>query len=248
MSLDLSEFKNKHVGEIAFILGAGPSLHNFPVNLLKPHITFAVNSSIMKFPQSSYFVSDDSAAADWNWFQSTLKQHRGTKFLLKPKLENLVEHLDDNEISWFDHVEEHSPDFNPNCDTGYKFEEADGKIIAARTSAGTAVHLAWIMGCRKIVLVGCDACHYEGKRYFWQFPGEKKAFRPNHSKPPWLTADKGIVKGRHVDQHCLDFCSYWKKVADNNKDLLDNVYCISDIGILDVFPKASLKQILNSHV
>ena len=247
MSLGLHEFKNKHKGDIAFILGAGPSLHNFPINLIKNHITFAVNSSIMKMPDATYFVSDDSAAADWNWFQSTLKRHRGNKFLLKPKLENLVEHLDKKEIVWFDHVDGHSPDFDEDCSEGYNFESAGDKIIAARTSAGTAVHLAWIMGCKKIVLVGCDACHYKGKRYFWQFPGEEKAFRPNHSSPPWLTADKGIVNGRHVDQHCLDFCSYWKKVADNNKDLLDSIYCVSDIGILNVFPKVSLKQILSNY-
>jgi len=245
MSLTVFDFFEIHHNKMAFILGAGPSLHSINTKVLEPYVTFAVNSSIMKMPQANYFVTDDSAANDWNWYRSTAASSSAIKFLFKPKLIDKASHFRQKEIAWFDHVPAHSPDFDPNCVEGYEFEDT-GEIVAARTSAGTAVHLAWLMGCNPIVLLGCDACHSQGKRYFWQFPGESKAFRPDDPRPPWLTADKGVINGRAVDQHCLDFCDYWQRIADKNKNSTNIIYS-SGTGIVDAFPRMNMQEVIKRY-
>ena len=44
--MQVSDFKDKHKGEIAFLLGAGPSLHYVDIDLIKDYVCMAVNSAL----------------------------------------------------------------------------------------------------------------------------------------------------------------------------------------------------------
>jgi hypothetical protein len=239
----LNSFVNKHKDQMAFIVAAGPSLHFQNVLPLKEYVTFTVNSGILKIPQCDYFVTDDPAVADWNYFQLTARSSRSIK-LLYSKLENDVSHLDPEKIVWYDHIEGHSP-FDPNVRDGYQMT-AEGPIAAARTSAGSAVHLAYIMGCNPIVLLGCDACYKNGKRYFWQFPDERNAVRIRNPQSLHCRADKGLRQGKPVDQDCLDFLEYWRVFAKSNENRSKIIYA-SEGGLVDAFPSMTLKQVLTIY-
>lgn len=242
----LSDFHNKHAGQMGFILGAGPSLHFQDVAPLKDYPVFAVNSAILKFPQCDYFVTDDGAASEWNYFQTTAKNSRCHKLFFKKKLEDVVGIFDPDKVVWYDHVEGHNPDFDSKNLSGYEMtRDPSLPICAARTSAGSAVHLAYIMGCDPIVLLGCDACYKNGKRYFWQFPGERHAVKVINPKPVYCRADRGSINGKGVDQHCCDFNEYWRRLAKANVGKANIIYA-SEGGLIDSFPSASLAEVLSS--
>ena len=244
--LTLADFQNKHAGQMGFVLGAGPSLHFQDTSLLRDYPVFAVNSAILKVPQCDYFVTDDSAAADWNYYQMTAKRSNCHKLLFKNKLEGLVDIFEPEKVVWYDHVAGHNPDFNAKNLEGYSMsKDASQPIVAARTSAGSAVHLAYIMGCDPIVLLGCDSCFRNGKRYFWQFPGERNAFRMSSPKPVYCRADRGSLNGKPVDQHCCDFNEYWKRFAKANQGKANIIYA-SEGGLIDAFSTATLKEVLTA--
>lgn len=236
----LNSLADKHREQIAFIVAAGPSLHFQNTTPLKEYVTFAVNSGILKVPQCDYFVTDDPAVADWNYYQLTAKSSRCTKLLYR-KLEGEADHFPPDKVVWYDHVEGHSP-FDPSNLEGYEMTKS-GPIVAARTSAASAVHLAYIMGCNPIVLLGCDACHRNGRRYFWQFPGERNAVRIRGSQSMDCRADKGLCRGKPVDQECLDLDQYWRRFARANSDKTRIIYA-SEGGLIDAFPSMTLEQVL----
>ena len=65
----------------------------------------------------------------------------------------------------FDHKSWFSPeDKSYNLD-GLKLTKQE-PIVGARVSMGSAVHLAFLMGCDPIVLLGNDCQLKNGKRYF----------------------------------------------------------------------------------
>mgnify|MGYP005841221613 CR=1 FL=1 len=241
--MNLCDFYNIHQNKTAFIVGAGPSLHFQDLNPIKDHVVFGVNSAIMKVPYADYFVSDDKAIKEWNYFYE-LPNLKCVKFLYKDKLHDIYKSPD---AVWYEHHPDHAPDFSEDSDNGYEMsKDPKDPIIGARTSVASAVHLAYIMGCDPIVFLGCDCCHQRGKRYFWQFPNEPKVFRPFNPKPPWTRANRGGYKNRAVDQHCMDFLDYWRKFYNANKEKVQFVYC-SEGGILDAFPNImSLKEFLSS--
>jgi len=244
---NIVDYEDKHKGIMAFIIGAGPSLHTQDISGVTDYVTFAVNSGILKLPYCDYFVTDDVAAADWNWYFSVAKNSGCTKFLFKEKLDG-YEDIFGEKFVWFDHVEGHNPDFDENNLEGYFMtKDASKPLIGARTSAGTAVHLAFIMGCDPIVLLGCDACHRHGKRYFWQFPGERKAVRKSTSKPVYCYADQGKRRNKPVDQHCCDFDAYWSHLAEVNKGRANIIYA-SEGGLIEAFQKMTLKEVMTEYV
>ena len=71
--MELKELRDKHKGQMAFIVCAGPSLHHENVELMKDYVTFAVNSSVLKIPFCDYFVSDDEGVARWNYYMEDLR-------------------------------------------------------------------------------------------------------------------------------------------------------------------------------
>ena len=52
----IKTLQDKHVGQIGFVIGSGPSLHDVDFDLLKDYVTIAVNSAILKSDNYDYFV------------------------------------------------------------------------------------------------------------------------------------------------------------------------------------------------
>ena len=126
-------------------------------------------------------------------------------------------------------------------------KDAQKPIIGARTSTGTAIHLAYIMGFDPIVLIGNDCCHYQRKRYFWQFPGEKKAYRVD-GMPIVFVADRGKMGNKSIDKHSVDFMQYFNALSKQCKKQNINIIDASgEFGLLKCFDKMELEDILDDY-
>ena len=232
--MKLKDFKKKHNGEIAFLLGGGPSLHYLDIDMIKDHVTITVNSAIEKMFLCDYFVSDDHDISGWNYYES-LHMSPCTKFLYKDKFEGKCGKLKD--LVLYSHTWWYSPEDKSYNFDGLRLTE-DEPIVGARTSMGSAVHIAYIMGCNPIVLLGNDCQLKDRKRYYWQFPGEKKQFRVKGRKFTHQTQNRGFSKD--------SFAEYWKHFARVNKDNDVNIIDASD-SCLDCFPKMSVIEVLDNY-
>ncbi len=244
MVTELKHLSNIHEGSMAFVIGSGPSLHFQEISPLKDYVTITVNSSILKVPNSDYFVSDDEGIQNWNYYKETLKNSSCVKLLYKQKLSSSVKHLDN--VLLFDHKTWYDARARKYCEGGIDMSKnPNDPIIGARTSLATAINWAYIMGCSPIVLLGADCCYYERYRYFWQFPGEKKAIPLNNQKIHSFP-DKGKRDGKGIDTHCDDFIKYWDQFAHANKNKVDIIYA-SEGGILKCFPSMKLIEVLEKY-
>jgi len=174
-----SDFAGKFKGKLGFVIGAGPSLCDIkePEKLLD-YVTFTVNSGIMKLPNCDYFVSDDRAVKEWTYYPKYIVKSTCEKLLYRVKWENETSELDENKTFFFEHKIWHFPKTGKVSPEGLLMtEDPSLPIIGARSSVGTAIHLAHIAGCDPIVLLGIDCKMGDDKRrYFWQYPDEPKQY------------------------------------------------------------------------
>jgi len=214
------------------------------VRPLVDYVSITVNSGVLKIPDCDYFVSDDQGIRSWNYYRETLKTSNCKKILFEDKLPDAKDFFDEEDVLLFKHKTWFDPKTKKKYPDGVVMTgDAEAPIVGARTSMGTAIHWAYIMGCDPIVLLGCDCCFSGRKRYFWEFPGERRAIRidgrPNHWNP--RRNKQGIVQ----DRHCIDFMEYWQDFAEANTHA--NIIYASEGGALDVFPSMTLKEALEEY-
>jgi len=243
--MELSDLGNKHAGRIGIVAGAGPSLLAVDPKMLKDlGVVISVNSSISKLTNADYFIADDIGVRTWDYYRITLPKIDATCLLYRKKLAGEANHIPKERVIYFDHKWWYDPGskkYNPEGLILTKDPKAP--LVGARTSAGTAVHFAYIMGCDPIVLVGCDCCYKQSKRYFWQFPGEKPCKRLTGEKV-FCHNNRGTHKGYAVDSHSMDFIEYWTAFAKANPDV--NIIDASD-GTLECFKKMSLQEVQEEY-
>jgi hypothetical protein len=235
--MQVSDFRDKNKGEITFLLGSGPSLHDVNIDIIKNYLCIAVNSSIDKYSDCDFFISDDSDIKSWNYYD-VIKKSPCVKFFYEKKFKNIVS--DWKNIILYDHKSWYSPENNSYYLDGLRLTK-DEPIIGARISMGSALHIAYILGCNPIVLIGNDARVVDGKRYYWQFPGEKKQYRI-----------KGRKFTRQTQQIGFDekaYRKYWESFAEVNKDIIGKEINIIDASnsSLDCFPKMTIEEVLEKE-
>ena len=117
-------------------------------------------------------------------------------------------------------------------------------IVGARVSMGSAVHIAYIMGCDPIVLLGNDCCLKDGKRYFWQH-------LPKEQQPHRVKSYKFSKRTQNIGFNQKMIHSYWNDFAKYNKEhgvLGERVEIIDcSESSLSCFPKMTLQEILNKY-
>jgi hypothetical protein len=243
--MELNDLQDLHKGKMAFLVGAGPSLHFQNTELLRDHVTIAVNSGLVKVPFCDYFLSDDWDVSNWSYYSIDLPKLKCKCLLYKKKMESFVDHLDKDRVIWYDHkfwYDHRKREYNPD---GLIFtKRASDPIIGARSSTGSAVHMAYIMGCDPIVLLGCDSCLTNNKRYYWQFPGERKPFRTDGRRI--FTTVKKKINGKAVDKHGLDFIDYWEAVSKQAKKQNIHIIDVSG-GVLECFEKQKYEDVFDLY-
>lgn len=235
----VEDLRKKHKGQMAFLIGGGTSLSSIDEKQLKNYVTITVNSGILKCPNCDYFVSDDSDISNWSYYEDMWKS-RCIKLLYKDRFAPICKKKKD--VILYTHTWWFSPKGNKYNMEGLRLTQEE-PIIGSRTSMGSAVHLAYIMGCDPIVLLGND-CKLgdDGKRYFWQYwPKEKQPHRTAKHIFNKRTQNFGFSKS--------DFTSYWKYFFRVNKDILGKQVEIIDCSdsTLKWFPKMKIKEVLEKY-
>jgi len=245
--MELKELQDKHKGRTAFVVGAGPSLHFQDVEPLKNHITLAVNSGVLKVPFCDYFVSDDEGVAVWNYYMDDLPKLKCQCLLYEDKLKKFASHIPEERIIFFKHKIWYDIHKKKKYPEGVEMtKDAEKPIIGARTSVGTAIHFAYIMGCDPIVLLGSDCCYTDMKRYFWQFNGEKKVVKASNGRVFLPPLQVGKMNNRMLDNHCYDFIEYFHDLAFCEKN--KNIHIIdASGGILNCFEKMDFETVLGKY-
>lgn len=244
---NLEEFNDRHHGKPCFILGSGcslmPHIESGLINRLSNYVSIAVNSGYLAFPESDFFISDDWSISHWSFFFDDLRNSSKTIALLyDKKLEDKAGWFGDRSV-----IFKHRKGYK--LTKPYSHSEHINYIWEARTSVGSAIHAAYIMGCDPIVLLGMDCCRSpQGDRYFWQMSrwqemGKKKPYR--NDGVPIDAFPRCRVKYKQSDTDLKAILRYWTKVSY----LLINkvhIYNTSIESMIDVFHKEELSTLLDS--
>lgn len=243
----LEDFNGKYQGETCFIIGAGTSIHFQNLKPLEDRLTFAVNSGYVAAPWADFFVSDDWSVARWSYFFEDLAASSHTiPLLYETKLASQLPLFGLRGVLFRHRKGISIPDRYEHSNRKYHIGET-------RTSVGSAIMIAHVMGCSKIVLLGIDGCRQFGKRYFWQLdkiqtPYPKEYKLPSRSDRIPIDAHsstKCAVKGKQMDHDLIDINCSWQPFATAvNKKC--KVYNVSEVSIIKAFPTADLNEFIDS--
>ncbi len=160
--LNLGDVRGKHAGRAAVVCGAGPSLRFVDSRMYK-HVVIAVNDAFSKLPEAPYYFSTDPSMVmhkHWDEVEATDCVVAVTLPDWCFKENGTMAGVPARRVL---HVDKH---------VAFKMLQTDGKLIYGPSSGHVAVHLAYVMGCSPIYLVGCDCRCESGKKYFWEFQNQ----------------------------------------------------------------------------
>ncbi len=158
-----------YAGRSALVMGSGPSLRFVTEAMVKKHVSIAVNDAIGKFPGSDFYSTCDPQMLNhrhWGVVQkSSCKIAVGVGIFSNDWLSTLGQKdgIDPERVYPFQ--------MRDPAKRTWNIRRSD-KAVVVGSSAQSAVNIAVILGCNPIYLVGCDCQFLDGKRYYWQFPGE----------------------------------------------------------------------------
>ena len=230
---NLEEFNSVYKNKLAFIIASGPSINDYDLSPLKNYVTFAVNSGYVAFPDADFFVSDDWAIAEWSYYFDDLKNNKKTVPLLYE--DKLPTFFDDRAVFFRHRKGGHITD-------RYVHNSYDEHICQSTTSVGSAIHIAHIMGCSPIVLLGVDCTLKNGFRYFWEH-GNK--YKTPYKRGARRSFAKLVLKGKETDIDLFGILKYWNEASSFMNKL--QIYNASVDSVVESFPKKSLQEILNEH-
>lgn len=151
---------------LGFVIGSGPSILDVDFELIRPYTTLCVNESISRFPEADYFFSCDA--------RITLR-----------KAWKLVESLScpvifaqgGSGMNCYWEAIGHKPSEAVGADRlitpprACKDKFGDPELIWGTNSAHPAANYLYNLGCKTIILLGCDCQTTNGKKYFWEIEG-----------------------------------------------------------------------------
>lgn len=236
----VKDLQDTHKDKLCFIYGAGPSLRYVDETQLRDYITITVNSGFLKDRLCDYFVSDDLSIEDWSYYDS-IWMFRRKKLLYRDKFEPICSEKKD--VIFYDHTWWFSPDDKEYNYEGLKLKKEE-PIVGARSSVASAVHLAYIMGCNPIVLLGndCKLSKDRHHRYFWQeWPIEKQPFRISGYEFNSRNQNRGFNRDSLI--------KYWNKFAEVNRKIIGEQVEIIDCSDSDLrcFTRMHLQEIIDKY-
>jgi len=196
----------------------------------------------MKFPNADYFLSDDEDIVRHGYAYDELMKSNIICLFYRKKLEGLTNLIPKERTIWFDHKTWYNPSTKEKPVDGLVMtKDANLPVIGARNSLASAVHFAYIIGAKKIVILGADCCYDGNKKYYWEYDGEKKDKRLD--KKQGLFFPKRKIKDVIVDISTIDFMAYWRELAEQAKKQNIDIINASG-GIMDAFPRMKIEDIL----
>ena len=234
----LRRYKNRHLGQRAFVIGMGPSLRVEDLDRLKGEVTFACNKCYLAFDETSwrpsYYCVEDTLVFENNL--ERIQTLEGFPQFYPMSARNLFPSDHDGiffplRYSSHDHgAEEFS--FNPL-----------ERIFGGFTVTYILMQLAAYMGVRQIYLVGMDYTFILPKETVGvneQFSGYVSEGEQNHFHPEYRKKGETWVEPNLENQ----FTSFEtaKRVASSKGIEIINA---TRGGNLEVFPRQDLDEVLH---
>ena len=235
---DLRNYIDRHKDRMCFVLGSGPSLRKLDPEMLGNHITIAVNSSLVKVPKAQYYFTCDQSMTLWkSW--SMLKNCKCNLILASNN--GLAAYDARTGAYTFEDIDKEQIQYIGRKDNNRM--DKGNKLIKGSSSVHPAVHFAYVLGCSPIVLLGCDCQYAEGKKWFYQFPGQPvdELLKPEYDKYRKPLAHYTV--GNATDGELKHHIRVWKEIASQN---IGNIIDVSG-GALTMFPQKSLEEILRDE-
>lgn len=213
----LRKYKNIHNGERCFIIATGPSLAHTDFSALKHEYTFGVNALCMKFKEMGW-KTNYFALSDYNAYKKM------SPILTEEKMNFFC--------TWFTKDNPYCvfvPTFIHNCymvDYNKKIytKDIESGIGDGNTVVLQAIQIAAYMGFKDIYLLGVD-CNYDLKEGELYFVDHGIRIPLQQGAGPRMIADFSVINR---------FAKEWGV----------NIYNASNGGMLEVFPRVNLKDII----
>lgn len=201
---ELSAFKDIHKGERCFFIGLGPSLRIDDLDRLKGEVTFAVNNVFPLFNKTdwrpTYYFNQETISCN-SKMSEYLEQDLQEKYLMlsdqvaffplnkrskkiKMQVPNAVFIPIVNDWATYFGFEEQMRDFSPDCSKA---------MYAGYLSMYSLLQLAFYMGFREIILLGCDGKYSVAKPHCYDRTRTDDIVLPNQRGAALQT--QGINRG-----------------------------------------------------
>jgi len=233
-NFNLSDVKNSHKGSRAIVCGSGWSLNSFNFDALpKSDIIFACNHAVTALKHCNYFCIADGAVTEANFFEygtgisDKVVFLRGASCFASPTVMSLYDKLKDK-LYVIDHR---------NSASNFDFNLNDGLLITGTDVVHGTTHLAHMMGCSPIILVGVDLNYKNGKKYCdsSEFKKEVQWSTAQGYRGKWFYSQN---PSGDDDFSLTNSFSVWKAIKDINKDVV----------LLNANPQGKLSTLFNSYI
>jgi hypothetical protein len=179
--LELTDFKNIHLNKDIYVIGSGKSCDFIDNSFFKDKITIGVNQVYNRF-DCNYYIRKEYAFIDEVLSKINRKSllfiSRGDCGETNNRNKNYVERkkIYDNKVIIFDHYKNCGSAENPNNIKKYNYnhlKKNNNKLISTSSTLLSAIHLAYYMGAKNIILLGHDCCKINGESNFKNYHTDK---------------------------------------------------------------------------
>lgn len=209
---NLSIIKNIHKDKRAFIIGTSSSLDEFDWSIIKDDdIVFAVNHAVTALKKCNYFCMTDVSNLECNYFN--------WGFNICDKIIMCNGFFFDNKAfqDLYDHFIPKTYIFNRRYqdNNNVSFDYDDGLLIDGCDVIHVTAHLAYLMGCAPIHLVGVDLNYNNYNKYCSpsQFKNEIKwsPYTPEIMLRPYLNGLQDVALTMSYNM--------WAKIKEQNPNI-----------------------------
>lgn len=226
-----AKFKGIHEGSKCFVCGAGVSIGHLDLSEIHDSPIVCVNSSILLMrweepgdPLTRFWVSTDALCMQWDYFWNKVMRWECTRVVRNSWSRNAKE-LRGAEMNYYLARPSGQPRREDNA-------------LMGGSSILSALDLALLMGCKKVVLLGADHRMIGGHSHFWQLWPKKE--RPKREGKPGDFSPCQRQQTRVFKSNIRNF-GFLNQYA---KDLDAKIYNCSSVSVIETFEKISLEDAL----
>ena len=162
----LEWFKDRHKGERCFLIGNGPSLARLDLGKLAGELAFTFNRGYLAYdlglPKTPYYMVTDPLTYG-PYAEEIRRASVGTRFY-RSDVCDLPEYREAIDREAAIRVPFHRA---PTIDEGHFAEDATEGVFRGFTVLLDAAQLAFMMGCDKVFVIGCDLDYEKGQTHVY---------------------------------------------------------------------------------
>lgn len=150
--MNISQLKSKHRGKDIYIIASGPSLQFVDKSFFDGKLTIGVNFVVDTIPSVTYHLVKEKYAAELcncKWHIDVVSEYDCGNLT---SLKNPVRHYS------FKHKNNEHETFDEELDT-------DDSLIVSWSTITSAIHFAYFLGAKNIILVGHDCGYIDNKSH-----------------------------------------------------------------------------------